>query len=60
MSDRHAFEKQLTEAADKLKSVMEHPLLSEGDRNTSISEVDWAVERILLAYKHMEAKKCSA
>lgn len=51
MSDFHAFVTQLTQTSEALKEVMKHPLIKYSVQCTAISEVDWAVERILEAAK---------
>lgn len=51
MSDFHAYVTQLQQTRDALVNVMSHPLIKYSVQCTAISEVDWAVERILEAAK---------
>lgn len=45
MSDMHALEKQVKEAADSLKKVLDDYRFTPATRNTILSNIDWAVER---------------
>ena len=45
MSDMHALEKQVAEAADTLKKVLDDYRFSMATRNTLWGQIDWCCER---------------